>query len=424
MERDYMEHLQGARVRAWNEAKELLDLAASEKRELSAEEEAKYQRINEDIDAKDAQIRELIEREERDRENDEARAQWANIVRPEFSDAHDKRASEDFTAFLRGDGRRSFDIDLTGVAAERRAVRAGATGTEFRDLLEVTAAAGGATVPTTFVRELYDFLETFSGMRRTNATILTTASGENLTLPKVVAHGTAAVVGEGSAIAEADPAFGTATLGAYKYAQMVQLSTELLTDSGVDIQSFVAQDCGRAIGRVTDTAYVSGSGSNAPTGIVTAAGTGVTAQTGATGLPSYANLVDLVYSVNEEYRADGAQWVMKDSSAGALRKLTDTTNRPLWEPSLQVGTPDRLLGFPVVTDPNFAAFSTAASTAKPILFGSLRPFYIRDVGSVRLERSDDYAFANDLVTWRCIFRTSSVLVDLTGCAKLLIDPTT
>ena len=421
---DYMEHLQGARARAWNEAKELLDRAASESRDLSAEEETKWQRINADIDAKDEQIRSLMDREQSDRENDIAREQWAQIVRPEITEARDAKATDDFRSFLRGNGQRAFDIDLRSVANERAAIRAGASGNEFRDLVVGTAAAGGNTVPISFVRNLYDYLEVYSGVRRLNVTVLTTASGEQLTIPKVTSHGTAAIVGEGTALAEADPAFGTARLDAFKYGQLIQMSSELMADSGVDIEGFVARDCGRAIGRATDTHYVSGSGSNQPAGIVTTAGTGATAQTGATGLPSYANLVDLVYSVNDEYRANGAQWFMRDASAGALRKITDTTNRPLWEPSLQVGTPDRLLGYPVVTDPNMAAFSTAASTAKPIAFGDFSAYYLRDVGTVRLERSDEYAFANDLVTWRCIFRTDSDLVDLTGAIKLLVDPTT
>jgi HK97 family phage major capsid protein len=76
-----------------------------------------------------------------------------------------------------------------------------------------TAAAGGNTVPTSFVRSLYDYLEVYSGMRRTRATIITTTGGEKLEFPKVTAGGTAALVEEGSAILEADPGFGKMTSG-------------------------------------------------------------------------------------------------------------------------------------------------------------------------------------------------------------------
>ena len=125
---------------------------------------------------------------------------------------------------MRSDGPREPEVSIT--AADK------ARGIGFRnDLLEGGATTGGNIVPRSFVGR-YDYLEAFSGIRRV-ATILTTSGGENLDLPKVTAHGAAAIVGEGTALAEADPAFGKVTLGSWKYAQLVQISTELVTDSGV-----------------------------------------------------------------------------------------------------------------------------------------------------------------------------------------------
>lgn len=418
---DYLKNISEERLRIWEGAKALTDAAATEKRELTSEESAEFDRRMADIDRLDAQGKDLRERDQREREADEARAQWAPIIRPDVQEQRDAAHADSIMSFLKGDGPRYMDFDLRGVAREKRALR---TGQEFRIAQEDVTTSGGNTVPTSFLRELYDFLETFSGIRQTNVTVLTTSSGEALQIPKVTTHGTAALKGEGTALTANDPQFGQLTLNAWKYGQLLQVSNELIADTGVDILSFIAKDCGRAIGRATDTDYVTGTGSSKPQGIVPVAGTGVTSQTGATGLPSYANLVDLVYSVNQEYRANGAQWFMKDASAGALRKLVDSQNRPLWEPSLQVGQPGNLLGYPVITDPNMAAFATAAATGKPILFGDFSSFYIRDVGTVRLERSDDYAFDKDLVTWRCIFRTDSDLVDLTGALKALANPST
>ena len=77
--------------------------------------------------------------------------------------------------------------------------------------------------------------------------------------------------------------------------------------------------------------------------------------------------------------------------------------------------PDTLLGKPVVIDPNMP---DPALNALPIAFGDFSAFYIRDVQGVRFERSDDYAFANDLVTFRSLLRSDSNLIDLTGAIKL------
>lgn len=413
---DYVENLTTERNRAWEEQKKVLDLAVTEKRELSGEETAIVDRTDADLDRLDGEIKGWLGREQRDAEAAKARAEYANFVRPELTEQNENKEAETIREVLRGNVRGGMDFDFAAVAAEKRAIRAGATGRDFRNDMTVgTAGAGGYTVPTGFMRQLYDFLEIFSGMRRTNATIITTASGEVMDFPKVTAHGTAAVVGEGTAMAEADPAVNKLTMTPYKYGQLLQISRELLEDSAVDIVGFIAKDMARALARVTDTAYVLGSGTNAPMGVVTASGTGVGPTTGTNAaVVTFDNLIDLVYSVNEDYRASGAEWLFRDATAGTIRKLKDTYGQYLWQPSAVAGQPDRLLNYPVVTDPNVVAVGTSA---KSILFGDFSAFYIRDVGSVRLESSTDYAFANDLTTYKATMRTTSGLIDLTGAIK-------
>jgi len=403
---DYLDRLNAGRLRAWNEAKELLDRASAEDRDLTVDERTKWDNINADIDERDSIISRALELEQREREADVARAAYEQIVRPPVdATVASRTADDDLRSFLRGDGRRALDVDLTAVAAEKRAIRAGADSKELRDLTYYTAGSGANLLPTSFSRQLYDYLEVYSGVRRLNVTILTTSTGEALQLPTVTSHGTAAAVGMGTAIAEADAAFGQITLNSYKYGQMVQAPRELIEDSGVDLEGFLATDLARAIARVTDTAYVLGAGTNAPNGLDHAGfGTAATGGTGVVGAPTYANLVTTAYGVNEEYRLDGAYWLARDATFGVVRALTDTTNRPIWEPSSQVGQPDRLLGYPVVSDPNVPA---AATNAHSIYFGNFRGFVIRDVGSVRLESSDDFAFSSDLRTWKATFRTDS-----------------
>jgi HK97 family phage major capsid protein len=400
---EYLESLVEARQKAWHEAKALMTRATDEKRELDGEEQAQLDRIWSDIDAKDVQIKDITARAQSERETDIAREAYADLVRPVEAPVVDA-----VDAFLRGQtSARFIDIDIRKAAAEKRAIRAGAGVKELRDL-STTAAAGGNTIPTSFERTLYDFLETVSGVRQI-AQVITTTGGENLDLPRVASHGTAAIVGEGTAIAEADPSFAKVTLGAWKFGQLLQMSAELLQDSGVDIVGFAAADMGRALGRATGAAYATGTGSNQPQGVMTSIGTGVTGGTGVAGVPTIANLTDLVYSLGDPgYRAN-ASFLMRDATAGKIRNLVNTSGDFLWQPSVQAGQPDRLLGFPVVTDPNIAA---TAVNANSVAFGDFQAgFVIRDAGSIRIERSDDYAFANDLVTWRAVLRTDSDLRD-------------
>jgi HK97 family phage major capsid protein len=103
----------------------------------------------------------------------------------------------------------------------------------------------------------------------------------------------------------------------------------------------------------------------------------------------------------------------KDSTLATARKLKDTTNQYLWAPGL-AGAGDTILGKPVVTDPNVAA---VALSAKSLAFGDLSAYHVRLAGGIRFERSDDFAFQSDLVTFRCIVRGDGILVDQSGAVK-------
>lgn len=418
----YVDNLVEQRNRAWEANKALLEAAEAEKREFTAEEEQAWTRANADIDRYDEQIRSFRQVEQREREAAEARAAYEPVIGEAESRRRDEKAVDDMTRFLRGEIR-SLDLDLSAAWREKRLVRAGRDEREVRDLIEDTSASGGYTVPTSFQRQLVDYIEWYTGARQLNVTILTTQSGEALQIPNTLTHSTASLKGEGTALAENDAQFGQVTLNAWKYGVLTQVSNELLTDSGIDILGFVAKDTARAIARITDTDYVTGSGSSKPKGIISTQAVGATAQTASTGVPSYGNLVDLVYSVNPQARAEGAMWFSLDTNFAKVRKITDTTGRPLWEPTLTAGQPDMLLGYPVVMDPNVATFATAAGTH--MAFGNFSSFYIRDVANIRFERSDDYAFANDLVTFRTVLRTDSDWVGgADGHAKFLKAPTT
>lgn len=401
---------------AWDAQKAVIEAAQREARAFTADEKATIERIDAELDTKDAEVRAWTERLDREREAEKARAAYEPFLAPQQEARREASEREEIVSFLRGE-RRSIDFDMRAVAREKALLRSGAEGRDVitRDMLVGTSTAGGDTVPTSFVRALYDFLEVFSGVRRyTNIQVITTNGGESIDLPKVTSHGTAAIVGEGTAVAEADPAVAKTTLGAWRYGQLIQISRELLDDTGVDILGFLARDAGRALGRVTNTDYTTGSGSNKPLGFLVTYATAVTGQNSATGLPSYANLVDMVYSVNEDYRMEGACWTFRDATIGKIRGITDTTGRPIWEPNSQVGQPDRLLGFPVIGNPAINAMATGVAVGA---FGNFRGFVIRDAGTIRFERSDDFAFDKDLVTFRSILRTDSDLVDTT-CVRV------
>lgn len=394
--------LQENRAGIWEQAKALLDTAETEGRDLSAEEDVTWKRYNEDLDKLDARVKEINDAEARAKESDETiRALMASPV--EVTGTQEVDAAREFFA---GKSGRSFEV---------RADRPMGT-KEFRVLSKLSAGAGANTVKISFYDQLIAHLIEVSGIMQAGPTVLNTDSGEQIQVPKTTAHSTAALVAEAGTIGASDPVFGQVPLDAFKYAVLIQVSNELITDTSVDLLGYLAMQAGRACGNAFGAHAITGSGSSQPNGVVTAATVGVTGGAGVTGAFTADNLIDLFFSVIAPYRnSQSCGWLMKDSTLASVRKLKDTTNQYLWQPSIQVGVPDVLLGKPVYTDPNVAA---PALSAKSVVFGDISQYFVRMVNGIRFERSDDFAFSTDLVTYRCILRADGDLVDLTGAVKV------
>ncbi|MEU0831293.1 phage major capsid protein [Streptomyces sp. NPDC005969] len=404
---EYIKRLKERRANVWEQTKELLDAAEGEKRDLTAEEEQTYQRLNADLDAIDARAKELHQAEERAKD---AEAAFAGLLdKPQTTDRRDHGQDTDaqLRAFFKGEtGKRVFDVQPD--EGERR--------TDLRTLSKLTAAAGANTVQTSFYTQLVQHLIEVSGVMQTSPTTLRTATGEQIQIPKTTAHSaSASLVAEAGTLAPNDPTFGQVPLDAYKYGFLLQISHELLNDTSVDLTGYLSMQAGRALGNGFGAHLVTGTGTSQPNGVVTASTLGATGGTGVTGAFTADNLIDLYYSVISPYRASGScAWMMRDSSVATLRKIKDTTGQYIWQPALTAGNPDTVLGKPLYTDPSVPAVALAA---KSVLFGDFSQYFVRLVESIRFERSDDYAFNSDLVTYRAILRGDGDLVDTTGAIK-------
>jgi HK97 family phage major capsid protein len=183
-------------------------------------------------------------------------------------------------------------------------------------------------------------------------------------------------------------------------------------------------ECGRALGNAFGADLVTGTGTAQPSGLVANASQGVlSTNTGKAGAASYTDLVNLEYSVIAPYRQSrSAYWLAADKTIGGFRLLVDGNQRPIWEPSVVLGSPDLLLGKPLVADPFVPALVTSS---KSVFFGDFAQFFVRLVGPVRFERSDDFQFQTDLVTFRAVIRGDGTLVDRTGaCMKYITGAST
>lgn len=388
--------------------RDLAENAVEEGRDMSGEETRQFTEMNAEVDALEKRANAILEGEKRAKDIEDSFAKLSGKPTEGRTPQEGKR-TEELRAFLQGRGGREYRIDPT-------------PGTEWRTLSKLSAGAGANTVPTGFYDKLVEHLVESAALMGMG-TVISTQSGETLPVPKTTSHGGAAIVAEAGTLAASDAAFGIVNLGAYKYGQLVQVSRELVDDTGVNLEDYLARACGRNLGLALAPHLATGTGSSQPRGVVTDATLGVTGPTGQTGgfgTQSTAGqggdlLIDLYHSVIAPYRASSsAAWLMKDSTAATLRKLKTSTGDYAWQPSLVVGQPDTILGKPVFFDPNIAAVGLSA---KSVLFGDFSQFFIRTAGPIRFERSDEFAFSSDLITFRAVLRADAALIDLTGAVK-------
>lgn len=297
-------------------------------------------------------------------------------------------------------------------------------GIEMRDQL---TTSGGGLLGTSFHGSIQRHMVANSAILSAGATVLTTPTGEPLKVPKSTAFSAATITAEAGTITESDPTLGSVALGSWKYGFLVQVSYELAEDANFDLLSFLAEQAGTAVANGFGAHAISGTGTGQPRGILTDASLGVTGPTGtATSFGSGATVgqggdlfIDLMASVASPYaRSASAAWLMRNSTLAAVRKLRDSQGRYIFTSDIPYGSgaAGTLLGRPVFVDESMPAMG---ANAKSVLFGDISRYWVRSVGTLRFQRSDDYAFANDLATFRCLARLDGALVDTTGAVKYL-----
>jgi HK97 family phage major capsid protein len=397
---------------------EILAAAERANRDLTPLERSEYDGITRDVADLDARIESVALQEQRAREADEGRRGYEHVIpgedRSGSSKGYGRRfkgsGDEELDEFLFGSAR-SIDVDFSDVQryVDER------SGRFMSRAMQSNTGTGVNVVPTSFRQTLYEYLAEEQQLRRTNVLVLATASGEQMLLPKGQDPTGLGIVQQGSVLPDAQPTFSQGTLDSYKYGALTQVATELISDSGLrgpDLLAYLAKSFARALAAATGADLVVGNGSGKPHGIVHALG-GTVHQvqggTGVSGAPTADDLIDLFYAVPEPYRSRGF-WLASTSAIKAVRKAKSVDNDYIWAAGLG-DAPETILGRPVLTDPNMPA---AATDGTSIVFGDFSAFAVRDVGPIRWERSDDFAFDHDVTTFRAVQRIDSELLDETA----------
>ena len=389
--------LREKRAKAWEAAKAFLDSNRTDKGVLSAEDDAAYSRMEQEITDLGKEISRMERLEALD-------AQMKKPVNQPLTGKPMSGRTIERIGRASDEYRTSFWDMMRSKAPLPSVVNA---------LQEGTDSEGGYLVPDEYERTLVEALEE-ENMFRQLAKVIRTSSGDRK-IPVVATKGTASWIDEEGAYTESDDSFGQVSIGAYKVGTMIKVSEELLNDSVFDLESYIAKEFARRIGAKEEEAFFTGDGSGKPLGILAATGG---AETGVTAASSTAvtadELMDLFYSLKSPYRKK-AVWVLNDSTIKAVRKLKDSTGQYLWQPSLVAGTPDTLLGRPMKTS---AYMPVIAAGAKTIAFGDFSYYWIADRQGRSFKRLNELYAANGQVGFLGFQRVDGKLV-LSEAVKVL-----
>lgn len=260
--------------------------------------------------------------------------------------------------------------------------------------------AGGYAVPEVISRTIYEKLQDISPLRQVvDVTVIPTSDYKEV----VDVNGESYEwVGEGDTrnqqtepqLEQVSPTMGT--VNAYYWA-----NEEAVDDMFIQVQGWLVRAAARAFARAEGAAFVSGNGTDKPTGFLNAspvatgdedspARTFGTVQYFPTGVAYAADapfgniattspyfypdnaFINCMTGLKTGYTG-GAQWLMNRTTMGHVMKLRDSEGNPLWQQSMIAGKPNMIFGYPVIEFPDMPDVGT---NAHPVAFGNFREGYL------------------------------------------------
>ena len=266
------------------------------------------------------------------------------------------------------------DADFTVKSFEKwmRKGDAGLDEMELKALSVGTAATAGNLAPSEYINELLKIVEEMSPVRSVARVRQTTQ--KDIEVPAKTANFAAAWTAEGGTRAETT-GYTTSlnTIPTHEMYGLVDISSMLLEDSVFDLEAEMNMEFAEQFAKAEGSAFISGNGTNKPTGIVNGSTVGSTAAAAAAALATD-DLINLMHDIKTDYTKN-ATFMFNRGTLGAIRKLKDTAGQYIFQTGFsgQSGVPNSILGAPYVEAPDVADI---AADAKSVLFGDFRRGYL------------------------------------------------
>lgn len=246
---------------------------------------------------------------------------------------------------------------------------------EVKALTVSTDANGGYLAPEEFGNELIKLLNEYSPVRQ-YARIVNISAPE-IKYPRRVSGTAATWVGETEDRTESGMTFEQITLTPFELATFTDVSNQLLEDNAYGLEGELLTDYAESFGKTEGLAFIKGTGTGQPKGLLTASGikevkTGVAASFPTT---NPADVIIGMYHSIATTHANNGVWLMNRKTLGEIRQWKDGTGRYLVLDPITAGGVSTLLGRPIVEMPDM---DDIAAGKTPILFGDLSGYRIID----------------------------------------------
>lgn len=291
-------------------------------------------------------------------------------------------------------------------------------------MVEGTASLGGNLVPQLYGNRLVGKLKEDSIVRKAGAYQFPVSGGYKFQVPTITRSGSAPIANEMAAASQMEPTFGTVDFQAYAYRAQYIAAREQVLDTRIPLDNILMDNAAWQFTQSENNHFAIGTGSSQPQGIAKAASVAAASpgSTAALALANPDNIIDTYYSLPYQYR-DNACWFANDAVIKVIRKAkwatttgagsTTTYNQYLWEPGLDVGRPDRLLGRPIYPLNNmYVDGAGAGSTTACLVIANMDFFWIADFfnGGLDFQVLNELYAASAAIGWWFWKRMDSHLV--------------
>ena len=372
--------LREARNKAWQGAKAFVDSKRDKDGLLSAEDAAAYADMEKKIKDYSTEIERMEQMEAMENELNKP-VNTPIVTKPMTADNKEKpktgRASDEYR-----------DGMLKALRSNFKQVS--------NVLQEGVDADGGYLVPEEYDSRLIQKMEG-ANIMRTLGHVITTSGEHKINI--AATKPAAAWIEEGGALTFGDATFDQILLDAHKLHVAIKVTEELLYDNAFGLENYIIDEFGKALANAEEDAFLNGSGVGQPLGLFAETGGGTVAKTVTTLTAD--DIVNLVYALKRGYRKD-ASFIVNDQIIAQIRTFKDNNGAYMWQPSLQQGEPDKLLGYPVHTS-QFAPVDAIA-------FGDYSYYNIGDRGTRSFKQLVELFAGNGMIAYVAKERVDGKLI--------------